>query len=498
MKSNMSDESENLSQKIMREVKSIYNKCKDIVIRSFEKRFVGMKTSLVSRKPKVNKVVVYKAISGTIVFLSLASFIFFKINNSYIAYSIEVDDNILAVVRNENDFTDALEEIKKQASLLYGQEAILDKEPIFVRTKAKNDEITKYGEMIKSIKAQFDIKLKATAIKIDGEEVIVVKDEETAFRILDSIKNPFVGEREFEYDYVGFVEKVEIVKTAVDFGDIMEEEDALRLIAMGTSEEKIHKMEKGENTWTLALKYNLKMDDIMRANPGIDSERLQIGQEISLIVPKPLISIETKEYIELVEGIQFETEYEETDVLYKGDKKIIAHGEEGKREIKGYLIKQNGIEVDREIIEEKILSEPKTRIIAEGTKARPATMATGFFANPTRGRLTSPFGTRWGKKHTGIDIAAPRGTPIYAADAGKVSFSGSKGSYGNLIIIDHENGYQTYYAHNSRNLVKQGQRVYKGQKIAEMGSTGRSTGSHLHFEIRKNDTPINPQSFVRY
>lgn len=72
------------------------------------------------------------------------------------------------------------------------------------------------------------------------------------------------------------------------------------------------------------------------------------------------------------------------------------------------------------------------------------------------------------------------------------------GTYGRLVIIDHENGYQTYYAHNSKNLVKRGERVYKGQKIAEMGSTGRSTGVHLHFEVRKNGTPINPRKFVKY
>ena len=475
-----------------------YNKYKGIVVEQFRNKLGSTKINLVCEKFKENRKLICKVIGGVIVSLSLATFVFLKINNSYIAYSVEVDDSILAVVRDEDNFINALEEVKKEALSLYGQEAVLDKEPVFIKTKAKKEKITQYEEMIKNIKSQFDIKLKAAVIKVDGEELIVVKDDKTAFRILDSIKDFFIGEKESEYDCIDFVEKVEVVETAVDFSDIMDEEEALRLITIGTDEEKIHEIEKGENTWTIALKYGLKMDDIMKANPGIDSERLQIGQKISLIVPKPLISVKTKEYIEFVEGIPFETEYEQTDVLYKGDKKIIVHGEEGKREIKGYAVKENGVEVDREIIEEKILSEPKTRVVAEGTKARPATMATGFFVKPTRGRLTSSFGMRRGRRHTGIDIAASRGTPIYAADAGRVSFSGRKGTYGNLIIIDHENGYQTYYAHNNRNLVKRGQRVYKGQKIAEMGSTGRSTGVHLHFEVRKNGTPINPKNFVKY
>ena len=499
MKNKTGEESEALPQIIIQKIKPIYNKYKSIVAEQFQNRFNCIKNSPVYGEFRENKKLVYKIIAGAAVSLFLATFIFLKVNNSYVsAYSVEVDDNVIAIVKEKSDFIDVLKKMRDEALSLYGQEIKLDKEPDFIETRARREELTQYEEMIKNIKAQLDVKLRAAAIRVNGERIVAVKDNETAYRILDGIKDSFVGEEELEYDYVGFVEKVDVMETAVDFGDIMDEEEALRLIAVGTDETEIHEIKKGENTWTIALEYGLKMDDIMEANPGIEPTRLQIGQKISLTVPKPLVSVKTKEYIELVEEIPFETEYEKTDVLYKGDKKIIVHGEEGEREIKGYLIKKNGIETDREVIEEKILIEPKTRVIAEGTKPRPATMATGFFINPTRGRLTSSFGMRWGKQHTGIDIASPRGTPIFAADAGKVSFSGVKGTYGNLVIIDHENGYQTYYAHNSKNLVKRGDRVYKGQKVAEMGSTGRSTGVHLHFEVRKNGNPINPQKFVKY
>jgi murein DD-endopeptidase MepM/ murein hydrolase activator NlpD len=119
------------------------------------------------------------------------------------------------------------------------------------------------------------------------------------------------------------------------------------------------------------------------------------------------------------------------------------------------------------------------------------------FSMPARGKITSTFGMRWGRMHTGIDIAAPTGTPIYASAGGQVTFSGWNGGYGNLVIIDHGNGMQTYYAHNSKNLVKQGQSVSKGAHIANMGNTGNSTGPHLHFEIRRNGTPLNPLNFLR-
>lgn len=113
---------------------------------------------------------------------------------------------------------------------------------------------------------------------------------------------------------------------------------------------------------------------------------------------------------------------------------------------------------------------------------------------PAKGTLTSGYGWRWGRMHKGIDIAAPIGTPIMAAATGEVVFAGwNSGGYGNLIKLQHSDGSVTFYAHNNRVLVHKGQKVRQGQLIAEMGSTGRSTGPHLHFEIRPNGTTaINP------
>lgn len=115
---------------------------------------------------------------------------------------------------------------------------------------------------------------------------------------------------------------------------------------------------------------------------------------------------------------------------------------------------------------------------------------------PTKGVISSPFGMRDGEPHRGLDIANEMSKPIYAALDGKVIFAGPRGTYGNAIIIDHSNGYKTLYAHSSKLLVKAGDVVTKGQEIAKIGSTGRSTGPHLHFEIRENDVHQNPLKFL--
>jgi len=134
--------------------------------------------------------------------------------------------------------------------------------------------------------------------------------------------------------------------------------------------------------------------------------------------------------------------------------------------------------------------------VAAASKQRPAA-APGLFRWPLRGgRLSSRFGRRWGRQHEGIDIAAPKGSPIYAAAAGVVIYSGTQRGYGNLILVKHGARWVTVYAHNHRNGVKQGQRVAQGDAIGEVGSTGRSTGPHLHFEIRDGGKPRNPLTFL--
>lgn len=120
------------------------------------------------------------------------------------------------------------------------------------------------------------------------------------------------------------------------------------------------------------------------------------------------------------------------------------------------------------------------------------------FINPTLGVLTSNFGSRWGRQHHGIDIGGDSGTEIYAALSGNVIFAGTAGGYGNYIKLKHDNGYETAYGHCKSLVVKEGQYVEKGQLIAYMGSTGNSTGPHLHFEVKIDGEFVNPLEYVVY
>jgi len=130
-------------------------------------------------------------------------------------------------------------------------------------------------------------------------------------------------------------------------------------------------------------------------------------------------------------------------------------------------------------------------------------MLRSFIAPLEGGRISSSFGERVDpidgkrRRHNGVDFAASEGAPVKASAAGVVKFSGRQPGYGNVVIIEHAGGYETRYAHNSDNLVRKGEVVSKGQVIASVGSTGRSTGPHLHFEVRCNGAAVNPFEFIR-
>ncbi len=120
----------------------------------------------------------------------------------------------------------------------------------------------------------------------------------------------------------------------------------------------------------------------------------------------------------------------------------------------------------------------------------------GRFIWPVDGVLTSRFGPRGGRRHDGIDLGAPAGTPIRAAAAGEVLYAGEQSGYGLIVILRHPDSFISVYAHNSENLVREGQKVKQGEVIARVGRTGRATGPHLHFEIRKGTRPRNPLFFL--
>ena len=200
-----------------------------------------------------------------------------------------------------------------------------------------------------------------------------------------------------------------------------------------------------------------------------------------------------------IKPIAYETVYQNSSSYYEGVKKTKTEGKNGEKQITYRVTYSGEEETSRELISEKTTVSPVDKVVLVGTKK--STASTGSYAWPTKNvYITSYYGWRtvFGNReyHYGIDLRASVGTAIYAADGGEVIFVGTSSGYGKLIQIKHDNGDVTYYAHLNSYSVKKGDRVYKGQEIAKSGQTGRVTGPHLHFEIRKNGVRVDPQKYL--
>lgn len=208
------------------------------------------------------------------------------------------------------------------------------------------------------------------------------------------------------------------------------------------------------------------------------------------------INVQFTSVIEDKKDIEPSTVMKSSSEMLKGERKIQQQGEKGLKNVFSKITVKNEKIVSKKTVEEKILKSSKDKVILIGSK-NPAVLGIACFSKPSRGSVSSGFGRRWGRMHNGIDIASSSGSPIYAAYEGNITFAGWQDGYGKIVIIEHGEGLETRYAHCSELLVKKGDIVKENNLIARVGSTGRSTGPHLHFEVRKNGTPVNPIEYLK-
>lgn len=412
------------------------------------------------------------------------------------AYEVSLGENHLGIVSDKEQVLKLIKDIKDGFQQQYGTEAVISQDMNIKPVSVGKIELTSEQELEENIKAVIDIKVNGAAIVVDGETIAIVKNKQAAEQIIDNIKKPYIEAvkgAENEIKDVSIVEDIEIKNIPVEYSNIQDEDKAYKKIALGTDDIKEYSIKEGDSLWSIARENDMRVDDLKKANPRLlDSELIKPGEKIKLVIPKSIISVKTVEVIEYIDSIPYEKQVKQTSDMYKNESKVLKKGEDGQKQVVAEVEKHNGVEVARKIISEKVVEQPVTEIVAEGTKPLPPKKGTGILGMPARGRITSRFGPRWGGFHKGVDIAAPVGTPIYASDGGVVIQAGWSGGYGRMILIDHGGGIKTRYAHCSRLLVSSGGRVRKGQLIAKMGSTGNSTGPHVHFEVIKNGRPVNP------
>jgi len=210
----------------------------------------------------------------------------------------------------------------------------------------------------------------------------------------------------------------------------------------------------------------------------------------------PVLTVEIKGNVQEKQVAAATTITNWSNDILQGQTKVQKEGKDGSKIVNKQISMENRIIIEEKIIGESIVVKPENKIILKGLKT-PTTAIVAAVMPSSRGMITSNFGERWGKNHNGVDIGAPSGTPIYALKEGVVSYARWEEGYGKVIKIEHEGKLETIYGHCSTIEVKEGQKVKGGQNIGKVGSTGRSTGPHLHFEVRLANIPVEPTQYLR-
>ena len=270
--------------------------------------------------------------------------------------------------------------------------------------------------------------------------------------LLDQIKQIYASADTLSID---FVENVRIAEGYVPTESVMNLGTIAELLNSTKTGEVTYTVVKGDTWGQIANSHGMSAAELEALNPGYDINRIHIGDALTLSNAVPYLTVKVTERQNYIEDVNYEVNYVDDASMYQGDERVISKGVFGKADIVADVTYINGEEQERTVISSVTLSDPVGETRARGTKVRPTWYPTGSFRWPCSGRITSRFGYRntgirgATRNHKGIDIACARGTPIYAADGGRVIFSGYKGAMGYVVIIDHNNGYVTYYEHNA-------------------------------------------------
>ncbi|WP_345241538.1 peptidoglycan DD-metalloendopeptidase family protein [Pontibacillus salipaludis] len=432
-------------------------------------------------------------------------------------YHVYVDGEHLGIVDDKKvvkehvqEKIDKAEEKHKDLPLTVGEEVTYVPEKMF-RPTFNNQ------QLVQSLEDELSIKVDGVQVEIAGKAVGFMASKDQADQALEKIKTQYVSSEklkafeEMSVDPkeqpvkigessiidVSLSEKVSLSNKKISPKDILTVNDMVKLLKQGVLTDQIHKIKEGEVLGEIASSYNLSSEEIKELNPKLkDNELLQIGQELNVTDYEPYVDVLVTEKKRVEKTLEYDTEIRESDELYKGEQEVKQEGQDGSKNIEYEISKTNGKVISETVINEETTKEPVTKVVVKGTKVIPS-RGTGNFKWPAVGGvITSEQGSRWGSYHKGIDIAGVSDRSILAADNGVVTEAGRDGGYGNKVVIDHNNGYKTIYAHLSSIKVSTGQTVKSGQTIGKMGTTGHSTGIHLHFEVYKDGNLENPLSHV--
>lgn len=401
------------------------------------------------------------------------------------AFAVVVNGREVAVIENRSSAEAVVNSLVEDQKKKVGQ--VRPAQEVTYQFAGFSNAKTASAEKLKEIlKDELSFKTTATVIKVNGSEKTVVKDRATAEQVLEKLKQTYQVDPAYK---TTFKEKVDLVDLPVEVPRVLSAEEALRDLMGESDKPRFYTVKEGDTLWDIAVEFDVNPEELQASNPGFTPETMQIGQKIKLVgVLEPVINVVATAEKTVQEDFDLPQQVRKNPKLPYGKSRVIQAGERGRKEVTYRIVAVNGLEINREVLEKKILKEGKPQIVERSSQVM---IASRGISRPP-GAITSPFGTRWGRPHQGIDIARPFGSPIQAVQGGKIIRAGWYGAYGLTVDINHGGGVVTRYAHLSSIGVRNGKTVQAGQVIGKAGATGRTTGPNLHFEKIINGVPRNP------
>lgn len=437
------------------------------------------------------------AIAGTLSVVGIAFFV-----NSITAYEYSYYGKVLGTAKSKSTVYDTIEVLGDRLSKSSGANVSLnvERDIEFKTVRGFGLKTDSPDDILNTLTYMKDLQVNAFSIVVAGNTEVILEDETTAKNVLRDIRNAYAGEKPgVEYTDVHYTKDVVVEEVSVKLGDIWNAQDAKKYLMTGSIVDHTHTVGQYESYTEILEMYGLNAAQLRAANPDVDLESLSPGQVLQLSAPEPIINVASTEIATYYENIDFGTQYIDNALIYEGETEVKSDGIYGQNEIVASITRINGQEITKDIISTTKISNPVDQVLYRGTKPVPEKLGTGTFIVPMKSySITSRVGWRWGRMHKGIDLANSTGTKIYAADGGIVTFAGWENGYGYVVKIDHGGLLTTVYAHCSKIIVSQGEKVYQGQNIALVGSTGNSTGPHLHFEIWYNGEFKNPEDYLDF
>ncbi|OMF25806.1 hypothetical protein BK133_21020 [Paenibacillus sp. FSL H8-0548] len=464
--------------------------------------------------------------SGALVLLTVAGFsgIQYVQANTVEFYNVYINGTAIGTISNPDEVEQLVlletEEVQKANPDL---NVVLDTGEITYEPESAFKGKPETDATLDKLEGMFTSHAVGVELIVDGAVVGIVKDQQTADDILLRVQSKFAPElaakmksakevRSLSYNAneeeaskvsknpgrevteVEFIETVMTETIDTDPEQIMEAEAIYKLLIQGSIQPIEYTVQAGDCVGCIAMKFDISPEVIYKNNPWIKDDKITIGDVLDLTVLQPELTVKTTETLVEIETIEPPVEIKKNETMRVGESKTISEGTSGSKRMTYQIVKQNGYVVSEELISKEVITEATPKIVERGTKVVLGE-GSGRFAMPvSNARLTSKFGQRWGRMHNGVDYTGNKN--IMASDTGVVEFVGTKPGLGKTIIIDHKNGYKTVYGHLSSYKITKGKIVEKGDIIGIMGSTGNSTGVHLHFEVHKNGVLQNPLKYL--